>query len=73
VQGDCKAGPQQIVRIGKLHGNLGHLRHGVELVGAGDQTTLVLIPVNGRQDEAELTLLGSLLERANCPASSAPT
>src|SRR5215471_6492473 len=62
LKGYVQARPQQVVRIGKLYGDLGRLGCRVELVSSGDETTFVRIFVAGRQDQLELTLLGGLLE-----------
>src|SRR5262245_51404146 len=69
LKGYIEAWPQQIVRIRELHGHFGRLRCRVELVGAGDESTLVRILVAGRQDEAEFTPLGDLLNAWECFAA----
>src|SRR5262245_56447079 len=51
-----------MVGIGKLYSNLSCLSCRVELVSSSDEPTFVRILVSGRQDEFELTPLGSLLK-----------
>jgi hypothetical protein len=66
MKGCVEATPQQKVWIGKFHRNLDRLRFSMELVGPGNEMTLVRILVAGRQDEVELTLLGRLLDACEC-------
>ena len=48
LKGYVQAGPQQIVWIGKLHSDLGRLGCSIQLVSAGDKTTLVQVLVTDR-------------------------
>src|SRR5262245_7029964 len=69
LKDDVEARPQRIVWIGELDGPFGRLRGRVELVGAGDETALVRILVAGRQNKAEFTALGNLLDAWECFAA----
>src|SRR5262249_56447923 len=62
LKGYGETRPQQIVGIGKLHGNLGRLRRRVELVSASDKAALVRVLVAGGQGEPKFALRRGLFE-----------
>src|SRR5262245_7370384 len=64
-----EARPQQIVRMRELHGDFGRLRGGVEFIRARDEATLVRILIARRQNEAEFTPLGDVLNAWECSAA----
>jgi hypothetical protein len=53
-----------------LRSHLGRLGLGVELVAAGDETSLVRVDIAGRKDEADLPLPGDLLNPAAIAAKA---
>jgi hypothetical protein len=53
-----------------LRVHLGRLGLGVELVAAGDETSLVRVDIAGRKDEADLPLPGDLLNPAAIAAKA---